>query len=363
MDWAQILSLPLLPVLIPLGIYSQNSATKTTSRYLEKVKPDTCLTELNECLEPLLQGLNHVDQIFTKFATFTPSSKDAYWGRDNFVKYLNARFNGNEAVIACGHVLWRAFSYSALYPYLNAPPGSSSSDQSSEARLDRLAFRRGFALLVLQGFDLLDNPKNGRLMRAPKYKPSTDRTSRLRRIFFRSLSVTSESKMDSGGSESVGSFQRQDIRDTIKFTQPMTTDELGVKQQNLDQEFEAATTRLQNTDAKDPSILQQSCIIPRHDLEGFIRLLLLLCPSRKRWRDGLFSVDQFQRSGDVLDSSFSSEPEDLSQVFKLARNLVNWNFGASENPIEVAVFEEWCKNSVSFTQTYTLRMEANMRSV
>jgi len=64
----------------------------------------------------LIDGVDHINEVFARFATTDPSGKNL-WNRSDFAKYLDARLPGNEAVTACIPLLWRIFCSSAYYPF------------------------------------------------------------------------------------------------------------------------------------------------------------------------------------------------------------------------------------------------------
>ena len=105
MDWRETL---LAPLRVLVGRSKVTSAERTTQRYLQNVNSASCLVDLNKALGPLLDGVDHIDQVFAKFAT-TDCNRKNVWNRSNFAKYIEARLPGNETVTACVPLLWRIF--------------------------------------------------------------------------------------------------------------------------------------------------------------------------------------------------------------------------------------------------------------
>lgn len=72
MDWSDILWAPVIaPIAIIVGISRMRvaSAERPTQRYLQNLDSASCLSDLGQALSPLLDGVDHVDQVFAKFAT------------------------------------------------------------------------------------------------------------------------------------------------------------------------------------------------------------------------------------------------------------------------------------------------------
>ena len=344
MDWRETL---LAPVGVLVGRSKVASAERTTQRFLQNVDSASCLVDLNIALGPLLDGVDHVDQVFAKFAT-TDSSGKRCWNRSNFAKYLDARLPGNQIVTACVPFLWRIFFSSAFYPFSAPTPGHIQVSGSGEPEIDLEAFRRAFALLVMRGFELFGAKQDGRsLSRKHKIEMSyTDKVPRLTRIIFRCLSVPlPESAPQSQATREV--LQLQDVKDTIAFTQPITYDSYPYGPSVDDKQFEAAASRLLRMEDERSGTRGSSRAIRPVNLKSLIQLLLLLCPEDRRWRDGLFMHEAYQRSADIQYAHSVTAPEEASRASNFAPAFVTSQFRGGEDCVPWDVFEAWCSDCVS----------------
>ena len=346
MDWRETL---LAPLGVLFGLRTVASAERTTQQYLQNVNSASCLVDLYEALGPLLDGVDHVDQVFEKFAT-TDSSGKGFWNRSSFAKFIDVRLPGNRSVTACVPLLWRILCFSAFYPF-SAPATASIQDSKlREPEIDLEAFRRAFALLVLRGFELVGAKQDGRpVSRKANIETSyTDKVPRLTRIIYRCLSVPpSGSALQSQARQEV--TQLQDFKDTIVFTQPITYDPYPYGPSVGDENFEAAASRLQCMDDERSATRGSSRMIPKADLESLIQLLLLVCPEDRRWRDGLFMHEAYQRSGDIQYAHSASNPEEASQASDFAPAFVTSMFKGSEDYVSWDIFETWCSDCVSIS--------------
>ena len=185
MDWRNTL-------LAPIGVLIDNSmvasAGRTTQRYLHKVNAASRSADLDQALGPLLDSIDHVDQIFANFATIGSSGK-SFWNRNNFAKYVEARLPGIQTMNACVLVLWRISLSSAFYPFSPPIAAHIKVSSSGESEIDLQAYKRAFALLIMRGFELFGAKQDGRpLSRKPKIETSyINKVPRLTRIIFRCL--------------------------------------------------------------------------------------------------------------------------------------------------------------------------------
>lgn len=347
MDWRETL---LAPLGVLVGRSKVVSAKRTTQQYLQNVNSASCLVDLNKALGPLLDGVDHVDQVFAKFAT-TDSSGKSFWNRGNFAKFIDARLPGNQIVTACVPLLWRIFCFSAFYPFSAPTTASIQVSGLGEPEIDLKAFRRAFALLVMRGFELLGAKQDGRPLSSRKRKIETaytDKVPRLTRIIYRCLSVPlpGPARQSQAMQEVI---QLQDVKDTIAFTQPITYDPYPYGPSVGDEQFEAAASRLQRMDDERSAIRGSSRIMSKADLKSLIRLLLLPRPEDRRWRDGLFMHEAYQRSADIQYAHSASAPEEASQASDFAPAFVTSQFRGSEDYVPWDVFETWCSDLVSLS--------------
>lgn len=342
MDWRELL---LAPVGVLLGRSKVASAERTTQRYLQNVNSASCLVDLNRALGPLLDGVDHVDQVFAKFATIDSSGK-SFWNRSNFARYIDARLPSNQAVTACVPLLWRIFFSGASYPFSAPTTAHKQVPGSGEPEINLEAFRIAFALLVMRGFELFGAKQNGRPLSRTIDMSYTDKVPRVTRIIFRCLSVPSqESAPQSQATQKV--LQLQDVKDTIAFTQPITFDPYPYGPSVGDEQFEVAASRLLRMEDERSAFRGSSRILPKADLQSLIQLLLLLRPQDRRWRNGLFMHEVYQRSGDIQYAHALPTPEEASRASDFAPTFVTSQFWGSEDSVPWDAFEAWCSDCVS----------------
>lgn len=346
MDWRETF---LAPLGVLVGRSKVVSAERTTQQYLQNVNSASCLVDLNKALGPLLDGVDHVDQIFAKFAT-TDSSGKSFWNRSNFAKFIDARLPSNEIVTTCVPLLWRIFCFSAFYPFSAPTTPSIQVSRLGGPEIDLEAFRRAFALLVMRGFELFGAKQDGRpLSRKRKIETSyIDKVPRLTRIIYRCLSVPLLGSAPQSQAM-LEVIQLQDVKNTIAFTQPITYDPYPYGPSVGDEQFEAAASRLQRMDDERSATRGLSRIMPKADLKSLIQLLLLLRPEDRRWRDGLFMHEAYQRSADIQYAHSASAPEEASQASDFAPAFVTSQFRGSEDYVPLDVFETWCSDCVSLS--------------
>lgn len=70
MDWRARL---LPPVSVLLG--RSKVAARTTQRYIQNVNSASCIGDLNKSLVPLIDGVNHINEVFARFTTTDSSGK------------------------------------------------------------------------------------------------------------------------------------------------------------------------------------------------------------------------------------------------------------------------------------------------
>ena len=346
MDWRNTL---LAPVGVLLGRSKVASAERTTQRYLQEVNAASCLVDLHRTLAPLLHGVDQVDRVFAKFAT-TDSSGERFWNRDNFAKYVNAGLPGNYIVAACIPLLWHIFLFSAFYPFSVPTTARIQASGFVEPTVDLEAFSRAFTLLVTRGFELFGAKQDGRpLSRKEKIETSySDKVPRLTRIISRSLHFPPP-KQATQSQATPEQFKLLDIKDTIAFTQPITYDSYPYGPSVGDEPFEAASRRLLGKEDELSAAQVPLDMIAKADLKTLIQLLLVLRPEERRWRDGLFMHEAYQRSADVHYARSHSDPEEASQASDLAFALVTSQFKGDEDYITWDKFEAWCSGCVSLS--------------
>jgi hypothetical protein len=156
---------------------------------------------------------------------------------------------------------------------------------SGDAEIDLEAFRRAFALLVMRGFELFGAKQDGLPLSRKVEMSYPEKVPRLSRIIFRCLSQSSpESAPQTKAAQEVR--QWRDIKDTIEYTQPVTSDlyPYGPKVDN--EQFQVTASRLARIEDDRSAIRSLSQILLKTDLGRLIQLLLLLGPQDRRWRDG-----------------------------------------------------------------------------
>ena len=343
MNWRETFS---TPVAFLIGRTKVASAERTTQRYLQNITSASCLVDLSTALGPLLDGADGVDTVFTKFAT-TDSRGKLYWNRSNFVKYIDARVPGNQTVTACLPLLWHIFISSASYPFSAPIAAHIQVSELGEPEIDLAAFRRAFALLVLRGYELLGAKQDGRsLSRQRKIEKSyTDKVPRLARIIFRCLSFPLPEPTPKRVATQEA-LQLQDVKDTLAFTQPITYDPYPYGPSVGDEQFEAASSRLLCMDDERSAARGSSGISSKTDLRDLIQLLLLLRPEDRRWREGLFMQEAYQRSADIQYVRSVPGPEEASRASDFAPTFVTSRFRVGEDHVTWDLFQAWCSDCV-----------------
>ena len=344
MDWRNIL---LAPVGVLIGHSQVASAEQTTQQYLHNVNAASCSVDLHKALGPLLHSVDHVDQVFAKFATIDSSGK-SFWNRSNFATYVEARLPGNQTMSACVPLLWHIFLSGASYPFSVPITTHTQVCRLGEREIDLQSFRRAFALLVLHGFELFGAKQDGRpLSRKAKIETRySDKVPRLTRIIFRSLNFPPP-KQATQSQATPEQLQLLDIKDTIAFTQPITYDSYPYGPSVGDEPFEAASRRLLGKEDERSAAQVSSNMIAKADMKSLIHLLLVLRPEERRWRDGLFMHEAYQRSADVQYARSNCAPEEVSQASDLAIAFVTSQFKGDEDYISWDEFESWCSDCVS----------------
>ena len=343
MNWRESL---LTPLAILVGRTKVASAERTTQRYLQNITSASCLVDLNTALGPLLDGVNNVDKVFTKFAT-TDSRGRMFWNSSNFARYINATLPGHQEVTACLPLLWHILISSAFYPF--SAPVAAHIQVSEEPEVDLEAFKRAFALLVLRGYELLGSKPDGRpFSRQRKVETSyTDKVPRLTRIIFSCLSFPlPKSAPKFLATQEV--LELQNVKDTIVFVQPITYDPYPYGPSIGDELFEAASSRLLRMG-------EPSSTLPKAVLRSLIQLLLLLHPADRRWREGLFMYEAYQRSGDIQYAHFDPGPEEASRASDFISTFMTSRFRGDEDYVTWDVFQAWCLDCVG-----TLRISLYM---
>ncbi len=85
MDWRARL---LAPVSVLLG--RSKVAERTTQRYPQDVNSASCIVDRNKALVPLIDDVDHINEVFARFVT-TDSRGKRLWNESDLAKYLDAR--------------------------------------------------------------------------------------------------------------------------------------------------------------------------------------------------------------------------------------------------------------------------------
>jgi hypothetical protein len=341
-SWSKRLLDPIGDWLTDRAISRNEAGRRKTRQYLDEINPDSCLILLDKILRQLLDGTKDVDSIF-KSNAMTDRSGKRVWNRDNFARFLQARLNVNAAVTASIPILWRAFCTAASFPF---------SLQSNDPEIDINDFRRAFAFVVTRGYELLGAMSDGSTSDWKDGRKSyAEKAPRLARIIFRSLSVP---RLQSGtpSRASHGSLQLQDIKETITFTQPIMTEDFSIETpRETAEEWEAAAQRvlLADHELSQPSGLPIT--VNKANLQDVIQLFFLQRVEDRRWRAGL-DFHSSQRSGDIMYSHFSSDPEEILRASRLASAFTTYQFPGSEDYVTWEQFEVCCIERVSIPQLF-----------
>lgn len=76
-----------------------------------------------------------------------------------------------------------------------------------------------------------------------------------------------------------------------------------------------------------------SRILPTANLQSLVQTVLLLRPENRRWRNGLFMHEAYQRSGDIQYTHLVSTPEEASQASGFAPTFVTSQLTSSEDSV------------------------------
>lgn len=335
--WSKWLLNPIGNWLIDRATSRNEQKLRKTRQYLNEINPDSCLVLLNKILRHLLHGTNDVDCIFKSNATTDRSGK-RLWNRDNFAVYLQSKLPGNAAVSASTPILWCAFCTAAAFPF---------SLQSNNPEIDINDFGRAFVFIVTRGYELLGARSDGSTSDWKDSRESyADKVPRLARIIFRSLSVPGvHSAPPSQNSHE--SLQLQDIKDTISFTQPIMNQELSIEPSRAaDEEWEAAAQRVHLADHKQSRSSESPIAISKANFQILVQLCFLQRVEDRCWRAG-HNFYSSQRSGDIVYSQLSSDPDEISLAAKLASAFAAHQFPSSDDYITLEQFQVFCTERVS----------------
>jgi hypothetical protein len=336
---------------LPLLGRSKASAERATRQYLEDLSSASCFNLLDKALHQLLDGVDDVGNIFSKYAT-TNSGGKRVWDRGSFARYINARLPENPAMTTCEPLLWRIFSTAAYFPF-SAPSSVPEQVSSQELDVDLKAFRRAFAFLVLRGYELFGTMSDGRpfpTSRDKSYHYYTAKVPRLTRIIFQSLSTPSpQPAIQSQAPQEL--LQLQNVKDTITFTQPAIFPSPHYGRSGVaEEEFEAAAHRLLLTNHGTFGGILYA--ISKADLHNLIQLFLLQRIEDRRWRNGLSYHDLYQRSGDIQFSHFAPGLYEASRASEFASSFLSSQFRGNEDSITWKAFEAWCSECVSISRRF-----------
>ena len=327
------------------------SAERTTREYLHNVSLASCLVDLGNALDPLLNGVECVDKIFANFAD-TERSGEVYWNKSNFTSFIDARLLGNKLTPILTSLLWQIFCFAAHFPFSTFTFSQGQLSDSKDSEINLEAFRRAFALLILRGFELFGAKKDGSQLSWKYVKTSyADNVPRLTRVIFGALSSLSQ---DPGNWFSVvpEDLQVWNIWDAITFSQPLTYDPYPYGPSIPEELFVDAVTRVlysQTTASKDLEPLSK---VSRTDLRILIQLILLIRPDGRRWRAGQFKGEKNQRSGDIQYAHLVSDVEETARASEFAAAIVTSQFCGDEDFILWEAFKAWYADCVSLTNAF-----------
>lgn len=204
-------------------------------------------------------------------------------------------------------------------------------------------------MLVLRGFELFGARQDGDHLSfkwSNFEKHYTDKVPRLSRVIFRCLSVPSAEPAVPQAQATEEANRLQDIGDTIYFTQPLTYDPYPYGPSVGDEHFETAAKRLLCMDDERSANRGKSRTLPKADLQRLIQLLLVLRPEDRRWKDGLYRHEYYQRSGDFQHAHLVPDLEEASRASGFATVYMPSQFKGDEESIHWDVFQAWCSDCV-----------------
>lgn len=335
---------------------------RSTNNYLDSLSETSLLSAFGQTLRPLTREVDHVRQIFDKFAIQNGDHNKAIWNEKSFSDFVEAA-TGGVLRGTSSKLFWRCFSRAAYFP-LNSPRARAS---SSEAMVDSDAFRRACALLAFQGIQLpgFEMDWAGDRFFSHDLRKKLPRISRFilsclasRDIDEVQQEADSEDEKEKLNEEAVRAGEEdltvENVLEIVSATQPPTYQRPfgdlinipGVPQSA----FRETAERLVLSAKSRPNYVPVHAVMQRSDLYTLLRASILVCVCDERWRDGFW----LHRKSDQMSSDIQQcrLDDDSSMTEELATSLMEWHFPnpeGNERDISYASFESFCKDSVSLT--------------
>lgn len=312
-----------------------------TLDYLQSSTRSSCLKALDAALAQLLKGVKHVNRVFSQHATVDSSGK-LVWQRSSFIRHIGQRLPPD--ITTHASLLWHMFLTAAYYPFVPEPI-----DCDDDATLDLTAFRRAFAFLVLNGWDLYGLKQDGSYIKncGERVQPIrlSPKVPRLARIIFRCLVTYSSASQDMERSQDDSRFQ--DIKDTLLFTQPLFKRTIEAPK-DLTEEYDAATIRLLDEEHSRFSTDLAPDLLRAEHLQNLVQLFLLLRPGKNFWRKALtLRNTSTVRSSEARYCGFEAGVDELAQASDCASAIIRAQFGSEVKRVSLEMLTEWCQTCVN----------------
>lgn len=193
-------------------------------------------------------------------------------------------------------------------------------------RIDEDGFVRAYHLLALGGVELLGNAKDDFTPRGSVEKSWSQKSSRLASLMFSGLKVSStevNERFQGLINANLSDHAEEQLMNVIVLTQPapyMT----GL---SFEQELKEVARRLLTDNVAPNYDKTSSFAVPKHDLQTFIQLFLLLRIGNAPWARGLILYQTVQMCGDIEKPAFVSDQEEILLSARLANALIQHTLG------------------------------------
>ena len=313
-----------------------------TLDYLRSSTRSSCLEALDAALAQLLKGVKHVNQVFAQHATVDSSGK-LVWKRISFTRHIGQRLPSGTTTST--PLLWHVLLSAAYYPFV---PETIECDDG--AAVDLAAFRRAFAFLALNGWDLYGLKQDGSYIKNCGERVQSikfrEKAPRLARIVYRCLVTYSSASQCTEGSQD--DSRSQDIKDTLLFTQPLLKRTIAPwSPKDLTEEYDAATIRLLDEEHSRFGTDLAPDLFRAEHLQNLLQLLLLLRPGKAVWTKTLtYRNSSTLRSGEARYCDFQTGSDEVAQASDYASAIIGAQFGSEVKHVSLEMLNEWCKSCV-----------------
>ena len=314
--------------LAPVGIWLHQQSTKSSEKaikqYYEDVNRSTLLKDLVDILGTFAGNHEHLRDIFKQDAV---ADEDGvlHWEENSFKKWVTT----NQPLSVINHfisTLWHVFVYFAGFPFTELILNDFEGPAPEHKRIDEDGFVRAYHLLALGGVELLGNAKDDFTPRGSVEKSWSQKSSRLASLMFSGLKVSStevNERFQGLINANLSDHAEEQLMNVIVLTQPapyMT----GL---SFEQELKEVARRLLTDNVAPNYDKTSSFAVPKHDLQTFIQLFLLLRIGNAPWARGLILYQTVQMCGDIEKPAFVSDQEEILLSARLANALIQHTLG------------------------------------